>query len=217
MAEHIQSIAASGIARVDAAAFTARAQTGMLLFASHSKRDAVSAAIEDVTASPFSHVGMVYQCSYTGKHLLLESVWPGGARIGGFDCYVSGYDGDLVLCEAGSSFSRPLLLAALQRALGMLQTELDRPYDVEDEIKLVLHQAMPFVHPELGAVDHSCFCSAYMAAGLGAAGFLIQPPKCGGDVTPEELWRHDFIVPVVALVKGIGGGDSPSRAAGGSK
>lgn len=201
MAKHIDSITGSGIATADASTFTLAARTGMLLFTSHSKRAAISAAIEDVTKSPFSHVGLVYQEQVTGKHLLLESVFPGGARMGSFDYYVSSYDGDLVLCDVSGLEN---VFRNLQQALCLMLTELDEPYDVEDEAKFLLHKFMPFVHPELGDVEHQCFCSAYMARGLAAAGYTIQPSASGMDVSPEELWLHSFIVPVVALVKGVG-------------
>lgn len=196
MSTHINSIATSSIPKLSAEEFTAKAETGMLLFASHvTAGHPVSALIQDVTKSPFSHVGMVYQEPITGKHLILESVWPGGARMGSFDYYVEdakggGYDGDLVLCDI------PHVALEVVLALKIMLTQLDQRYDVEVEIQMLAKKLIHAIKPESGLADHTCECAEYVANGLIAAGYKVDQPS-----TPELLWLLDFVNPLWALVK----------------
>lgn len=207
MSQHITSIASSSIPRLDPAAFTAKAETGMLLFAAHKTglKDPVDDVIDAVTKSCLTHVAMVYQEPITGKHLVLESRFPYGARMGRFDYYVSQYEGDLVLASIPGLFiqytqGQNLIgqtTVALDQALQTLLTQLDQPYDVEVEIQMLMKKLIHIVKPESGLADHTCECAEYMGNGLNAAGYTVPQPS-----TPELLWCLDFVNPLYALVKG---------------
>lgn len=99
MAAHIRSVAQSGISAVTKGELYEQIHPGDLLFCSG--RETISRAIEDATASPWSHVLMVWIAGpWCRQWLTLEATFSKGVHVGVLADYVDHHDGDLVLPTA---------------------------------------------------------------------------------------------------------------------
>ncbi len=194
MAQHIASVAGSGIPLATKAEFYAQLRWGDMLFCSGS--GPVSRAIEDVTHSPFSHVLFCWLPAHAGQWLTLEATLQRGVHVGRLSDYVDGYDGDLALAR------RPAVgdtqkFAELNAGFAVLEDA----YDWRQEVSVVAHKllaCLPVVHP-LGEY----YCSGLMWWMSQASRSPLQMP--GPELpTPEENWTDPSVVPVCARLRATG-------------
>ncbi len=192
MARKIDSIAGSGITRVNAEQFLAACKTGDMVFCQGKYVE--SQVIEGVTGSCLSHVLMIWRDDWISQWLTLEATIDKGVHIGLLADYVTKYDGDLVLCRR-----EVLTEEQIWRGLDAGLALLDDSYDVAEEIQIAAHKLLPWVHEDAGR--KKLFCSALQQRISEATGVpLIWMGE--GDPTPEDNWRDTTVWPVCALIKG---------------
>lgn len=189
MAIAIQSIAASTIPKVDAAAFFAAMRPGDLVFCWGDA--AISHAIEEFTGGGPSHVLKVW-LPWPGlaPWLTLEAEINHGVRFGQFEDYVN-YPGDLVLCR------RDLTLDQVEAEIAFGASLLDFKYDYIEFASLVarkLSTRFPLIQPQ-----HELYCSGLQQAIAAKSVPFSVPDKPWA--TPEQLYTDPSVVAVCALLK----------------
>lgn len=158
-------------------------QSGDLLFTSGNYL--ISQAIQKVTGSPWSHVGIVFRLDGLDRVLLLESVEDVGVRFAPLSKYLNdyadgrAYQGRIVVarCEGVD--------AALVGGLARFGIDtLTRPYD-NAEIAHILAR----VTLGLGKrhEDTSYICSELVYACFAHAGLVFHYDK-RGFISPENIW-----------------------------
>lgn len=190
MAEHIDSVAASSIPKVDKARFYEMVRSGDLVFCSGDYR--ISGLIRDETESPFSHVLQLWLPHDSDVWLTLESTAAHGVHVGELSEYTDKYNGDLVLTR------RTLTGEAIRRIRERILGVLDDRYDWIQEVSIAGHnliKALPVVVPR-----KEYFCSGLQYYGSLAALPALQRPG-EGYPTPEDNWTDPSVAPVCALMK----------------
>jgi hypothetical protein len=192
MAQHIQSIAASGIAKVSKAEMYQSIRFGDLFFCSG--REMVSKGIEAVTGSPFSHVGFLWLPNNATEWLTLEATIQHGVHVGRFADYADSYNGDIAIARRGA-----LPESDQYRMLNKGFTLLDFAYDWQQEATIVAHKliaALPVIHPK-----QEYYCSGLMWALSLVSSLPLQKPSVNFP-TPEDNWTDPSVEPVCAVLKG---------------
>src|SRR5262245_36846101 len=93
----------------------------------------VSKAIQTMTGSPWSHVGIIFRAEKIDRVLLLESVEDMGVRFAPLSKYLDDYDdgrpyrGDMVVARVGA-----LKQTDIPRIAEFGVDELTRPYDKDE-------------------------------------------------------------------------------------
>lgn len=192
MAAHVESVAASGLAKVTKGEFYERIRPGDLIFCSG--REAISEVIEGETHSPWSHVLMAWTPGgWARQWLTLEAAFGRGVHVGLLSDYVDCYDGDVVLAR------RPALTQAMvetELALGF--SLLDDGYDWQQEVSIAarkLVKALPLLQPK-----QEMYCSGLQYAMSLATPYPLQRPLASFP-TPEDNWTDATVEPVCALMR----------------
>ncbi len=158
-------------------------RSGDLLFASGDYL--VSKAIQSVTDSPWSHVGVIVRLPDIDRVLLLESVEDMGVRFAPLSKYTHDYDG-------GAPY-RGRLVAARVQDLGVAQLgplvgfgvdALTRPYDKDEVAKILARLTLGVGKKES---DEEYICSELVHEAFKHAGrpFAYDPQ---GFISPENIW-----------------------------
>lgn len=192
MAAHVRSIAKSGIRTVTKNELYEQVRPGDLLFCAG--RATVSRAIEDATASPWSHVLMVWTAGpWCQQWLTLEATFSQGVHVGVLADYVDRYDGELVLAN------RPALSPAMiQAELDCGFSLLDDSYDWQQEVSVAarkLIKSLPLIEPA-----KELYCSGLQYAMSLATPYPLQRPSANYP-TPEDNWTDPTVQGVCAFVK----------------
>jgi len=158
-------------------------QSGDLLFASGDYL--VSRAIEKVTGSPWSHVGIVFRLDSIDRVLLLESVEDMGVRFAPLSKYLSDY-------ENGKHYKGQVALAhctdVVPATVSALATfgidELTQPYDKDEIAKILARITLGIGKKEK---DREYICSELVYECFSRAGkeFAYNPK---GFISPEDIW-----------------------------
>jgi len=191
MAAHIQSVAGSEIRKVSRDELYRTVCPGDLLFCSG--KEIVSRVIEGMTASPWSHVLMVWQAAaWSEQWLTLEATFDKGVHVGLLADYLGNYDGQLVLAN------RPVLSSQMiQDELNCGLALLDDRYDWQQEVSIAarkLIQSLPLIQPH-----KELYCSGLQYVMSLATPYPLQHPQSYYP-TPEDNWTDATVVPVCALV-----------------
>jgi hypothetical protein len=194
MATHIDSVAGSNIPKVSKREFYASLRGGDLVFCSGA--ELLSKGIEGVTASPFSHVLMVWLPWPTcPEWLTLESTDDKGVHVGRFADYTDDYNGDVVLCR------RPALTQAqIVQQLNVGFTLLDDNYDFVEEGSILVRKIptlskLPAIKP-----SKELYCSGLQQA---IAADTIPFKTYDSDWnTPEQDFIDPSVEAVCCLLKG---------------
>lgn len=150
----------------------------------------ISKAIQKVTASPWSHVGIVFRLDAIDRMLLLESVEDMGVRFAPLSKYLNDYEngkpykGRAVLARVKDVSTQ--VVAAVSR-FGI--DELTQPYD-KDEIAKILaritlgigkkHKDREYICSEL---VYECFAHAGKEFAYNRKGFI----------SPEDVWVDEKV------------------------
>lgn len=143
----------------------------------------ISQAIQKVTDSPWSHVGIVFRVDSLERILLLESVEDMGVRFAPLSKYLKDYENNkpykgrviLARCKAKTSIE-PMVSFGID--------ELTKPYD-KDEIAKIL--ARVILGRGKKSRDREYICSELVYECFTRAGkdFPFNPK---GFISPEDIW-----------------------------
>jgi len=188
MAEHLSKSAVAGLPVTEYSVLRAGLRTGDLLFASGDYL--VSQAIQKITKSPWSHIGIIFKIEEIDRVLLLESVEDMGVRFVPLSKYTDDYEngapykGRLVVARI-NDFA-PSEIAPLAR-FGI--DELTRPYDKDEVSKIIARIALKIGKLER---DREYICSELVYECFLKAGrsFAYNENKF---ISPEEIWRDSKV------------------------
>lgn len=188
MAQHVDITQVKSLDVVSYASMRASLRSGDLFFASGDYL--VSEAIEHVTDSPWSHVGIVFVLPTINRVLLLESVEDMGVRLAPLSKYLSDYD-------SGSPYDGRIVLArydqladsAVAQLAAFGLNELTRPYDKEEIARILARIVLG-----RGKVvkNREYICSELVSACFESAGINI-PYNQNGFISPEDVWRDGHV------------------------
>ncbi|SNB46295.1 YiiX/YebB-like N1pC/P60 family cysteine hydrolase [Geobacter sp. DSM 9736] len=158
-------------------------KSGDLLFTSGDYL--VSKAIQKVTGSPWSHVGIVFRLDSVDRVLLLESVEDMGVRFAPLSKYLLDYEdrkpykGRAVLARCSDVNDK---VAAGLAAFGI--DELTQPYDKDEIAKILARITLGIGKKEK---DREYICSELVYECFAHAGkeFAYNPK---GFISPEDVW-----------------------------
>lgn len=189
MPKHIDLAQVKAMKVVNYATLRETLKSGDLFFASGDYL--VSKAIEKVTDSPWSHVGIVFVLPQIDRVLLLESVEDMGVRLAPLSKYLSDYD------DIGKPYKGRVVLArydtlaksAVEQIAAFGLNELTRPYDKEEIARIL---AMIALGKGKAKKDREYICSELVYACFNNAGVNIAyNPK--GFISPEDVWQDSHI------------------------
>lgn len=183
MAEHLSKSAVAALPTTEYKVLRSSLKTGDLLFASGNYL--VSQAIQKVTKSPWSHIGIIFKIEEIDRVLLLESVEDMGVRFVPLSKYTEDYengapyDGRLVVARI-NDFA-PSEIAPIAK-FGI--DELTRPYDKDEVSKIIARIALKIGKMER---DREYICSELVYECFLKAGrsFAYNENKF---ISPEEIW-----------------------------
>jgi uncharacterized protein YycO len=184
MADHLNKNAVSALPITDYPILRASLRTGDLLFASGDYL--VSRAIQKVTKSPWSHVGIIFKIEEIDRVLLLESVEDMGVRFVPLSKYTKDYekeapyDGRLVVARIND-----FIPSEIEPIAKFGIDELTRPYDKDEVSKIIARVVL-----KIGKIerDREYICSELVYECFLRAGraFVYNENKF---ISPEEIWR----------------------------
>lgn len=186
MAAHIEMKDVKALPVLPYPQFRKKLKSGDLLFASGDYL--VSKAIQKVTDSPWSHVGIVFRLDAIDRVLLLESVEDMGVRFAPLSKYLTDYEG-------GKPYKGRVVLGRCKdvndKTVAGLSTfgidELTRPYDKDEIAKIIARIALGLGKKEK---DREYICSELVYECFAYAGkaFAYHPK---GFISPEDIWVDD--------------------------
>lgn len=158
-------------------------QSGDLFFTSGNYL--LSKAIQKVTNSPWSHVGIVCRIDKIERVLLLESVEDMGVRFTPLSKYLEAY-------ENGTPYQGRIVIArcndlnpkAAESILRFGIDELTQPYDKDEIAKILARITLGIGKAE---IDREYICSELVHACFSKAGkdFHYNPK---GFISPNDIW-----------------------------
>lgn len=183
MAAHVESREIKALQVIPYQNIRSKLKSGDLLFASGDYL--LSKAIQRFTASPWSHVGIVFKLERLDRILLLESVEDMGVRFASLSKYLTDYedgkpyDGRVVLAR-----SRDVNAEIVHGIAKFGINELTRPYDKDEIAKIMARIALGLGKKER---DREYICSELVYECFSHAGreFAYNPK---GFVSPEDIW-----------------------------
>lgn len=188
MATHIESKDIKALPVTPYQDIRTKLKSGDLLFASGDYL--VSKAIQKVSGSPWSHVGIVFKLDSIGRMLLLESVEDMGVRFAPLSKYINDY-------EDGKPYKGRVVLGRCKDVntdivAGVAKfgiDELTRPYD-KDEIAKIMARVVLGIGKKkrdreyiCSELVYECFSSAGIEFGYDNRGFI----------SPENVWQDDKV------------------------
>jgi hypothetical protein len=183
MAEHIESKEIKALPVLQYADLRAKLKSGDILFTSGDYL--ISKAIQKMTGSPWSHVGIVFRLDSIDRMLLLESVEDMGVRFAPLSKYLNDY-------EDGKPYKGRAVLArcadvTLETVVGLSTfgiDELTQPYDKDEIAKIMARITLGIGKKER---DREYICSELVYECFARAGkeFAFNPK---GFISPEDVW-----------------------------
>lgn len=183
MAERIESIKIKALPILPYSDLRAKLKSGDLLFTSGDYL--ISKAIQKMTGSPWSHVGIVFRLDAIDRILLLESVEDMGVRFAPLSKYLNNY-------ENGKPYKGRAVLARCRdvtsKTVKKLSTfgidELTQPYDKDEIAKIMARITLGIGKKER---DREYICSELVYECFAHAGknFAYNPK---GFISPEDVW-----------------------------
>jgi hypothetical protein len=163
-------------------------KSGDLLFASGDYL--VSKAIQSVTRSPWSHVGIIFHLDSIDRVLLLESVEDMGVRFAPLSKYLKDY-------EKGRPYRGRIVLArchdvnqnVVDDLAGFGIDELTRPYDKE-EVGIILSRVMLGIGKKRRDREYICSELVYECFAHAGRPFAYDTR---GFISPENIWADPHI------------------------
>ncbi len=158
-------------------------KSGDLMFTSG--EHIISKAIQKVTNSPWSHVGIVFKIESIDRLLLLESVEDMGVRFAPLSKYLNDYD-------KGKPYKGLIVLARCRdmsddivKGLSKFGiSELTQPYDKDEIAKILARVTLGIGKKEK---DREYICSELVHECFASAGrpFTYNPR---GFISPQDIW-----------------------------
>lgn len=183
MAAHIENKDIKALPVLQYPAVRSELKSGDLLFASGDYL--VSKAIQKVTDSPWSHVGIVFRLDAIDRILLLESVEDMGVRFAPLSKYLNDY-------ENGKAYKGRVALARCNdvnsemvedlSAFGI--DELTQPYDNDEIAKILARITLGIGKKER---DREYICSELVQECFLHAGKEFAN-NSKGFISPEDIW-----------------------------
>ena len=188
MATHVESKDIKNFPVTPYSELRAQLKSGDLLFTSGDYL--VSKAIQKVSGSPWSHVGIVFRLDSIDRVLLLESVEDMGVRFAPLSKYTKDY-------EDGKPYKGRAVLARCKdvntEIVGELAKfgidELTRPYDKDEVAKIMARVVLGIGKKErdreyiCSELVYECFSKAGREFGYDARGFI----------SPENVWLDNKV------------------------
>jgi hypothetical protein len=183
MATHIDSKEIKALPVIPYPGLRTQLKSGDLMFASGDYL--VSQAIQEVTASPWSHVGIVFYLQNIDRMLLLESVEDMGVRFAPLSKYLKDYDagkpykGRVVLARV-SDVDTPTVESVAKFGID----ELTRPYDKGEVGEILARVTLGLGKKKR---DREYICSELVYECFSKAGKEFAYDK-RGFISPENIW-----------------------------
>jgi hypothetical protein len=189
MATHLTDRDIKALPVIPYAGLRSELRSGDLLFASGDYL--VSEAIKSVTASPWSHIGIVFRLDSIDRMLLLESVEDMGVRFAPLSKYLSDY-------EDGKPYKGRAVLGRCQdvnrKTVAKLSTfgidELTQPYD-KDEIAKILARLILGIGKKERDREYICSELVYECFSRAGKEFAYNTK---GFISPEDVWVDEKLV-----------------------
>ena len=183
MAAHIENKEIKALPVLAYPDVRAQLKSGDMLFTSGDYL--ISKAIQKMTGSPWSHVGIVFRLDSIDRILLLESVEDMGVRFAPLSKYLDNYEdnkpykGRAVLARCKDV--TPKNIASLS-TFGI--DELTQPYDKDEIAKIMARITLGIGKKER---DREYICSELVYECFARAGkeFAFNPK---GFISPEDIW-----------------------------
>lgn len=150
----------------------------------------ISQAIQKLTNSPWSHVGIVFHLAGIDRVLLLESVEDSGVRFVPLSKYLNNYD-------QGRSYSGCAVLGRCRNADSGVVAALAKfgidlltlPYDKEEIAKILVRISLGYGKKE---GDREYICSELVYECFSKAGIEFRYDK-RGFISPENIWVDERV------------------------
>lgn len=188
MAAHIENKDIKALPVLPYLDLRAKLKSGDILFASGDYW--VSKAIQKVTESPWSHVGIVFRLDSIDRVLLLESVEDMGVRFAPLSKYLDDY-------EDGKPYKGRVVLARCKdvnsstvegiAAFGI--DELTQPYDKDEIAKILARITLGIGKKEK---DREYICSELVRECFSRAGKEFEF-NSKGFISPEDVWLDEKV------------------------
>jgi hypothetical protein len=186
MAAHIESKDIKALPVLPYPDVRAMLKSGDILFASGDYL--VSKAIQKMTRSPWSHVGIVFRLDSIDRILLLESVEDMGVRFAPLSKYLNDY-------ESGKPYKGKAVLARCKdvtsKTIADLSTfgidELTQPYDKDEIAKIMARITLGIGRKER---DREYICSELVYECFAHAGKEFAY-NTSGFISPEDVWLDE--------------------------
>ena len=183
MAVHIENKEIKALPVLPYSDVRSKLKSGDILFTSGDYL--ISKAIQKMTGSPWSHVGIVFRLDSIDRVLLLESVEDMGVRFAPLSKYLSDY-------EDGKPYKGRAVLARCKdvtsETIKGLSTfgidELTQPYDKDEIAKIMARITLGIGRKER---DREYICSELVYECFARAGkeFAYNPKSF---ISPEDVW-----------------------------
>jgi hypothetical protein len=159
-------------------------KSGDLLFTSGDYL--ISQLIQKFTASPWSHVGIVFRVDAIDRVLLLESVEDVGVRFAPLSKYVADYaDGKPYDGRAVIARCKGINRKAVEDIAAFGTDQLTRTYDREEIANIAARIALGKPKPKR---DNAYICSELVYECFARAGLAFVYDE-RGFISPENIWR----------------------------
>lgn len=183
MAAHIESKGIKALPVLTYSDIRAELKSGDILFTSGDYL--ISKAIQKMTGSPWSHVGIVFRLDSIDRVLLLESVEDMGVRFAPLSKYLNDY-------EDGKPYKGRAVLARCKdvtsKTVASLSTfgidELTQPYDKDEIAKIMARITLGIGKKER---DREYICSELVYECFARAGKEFAY-NSKGFISPEDVW-----------------------------
>lgn len=183
MAAHIESKEIKAFPILPYPEVRAKLKSGDILFTSGDYL--ISKAIQKMTGSPWSHVGIVFRLDSINRVLLLESVEDMGVRFAPLSKYLNDY-------ENGKPYNGRAVLARCKdvtsETIVDLSTfgidELTQPYD-KDEIAKIMARITLGIGKKKQDREYICSELVYECFARAGKEFAYNPK---GFISPEDVW-----------------------------
>lgn len=195
MAGHIESKEIKALSVLPYSGVRAKLKSGDILFTSGDYL--ISKAIQKMTKSPWSHVGIVFRLDAIDRILLLESVEDMGVRFAPLSKYLRDY-------ENGKPYKGRAVLARCEdvtpEIVKTLSTfgidELTQPYDKDEITKIMARITLGIGKKER---DREYICSELVYECFAHAGKVFAyNPK--GFISPEDVWVDEKLSLVARIL-----------------
>ena len=183
MADHIESKEIKALPILSYNEIRANLKSGDILFTSGDYL--ISRAIQKMTGSPWSHVGIVFRLDSIGRVLLLESVEDMGVRFAPLSKYLNDY-------EDGKPYKGRAVIARCKdvksETVKGLSTfgidELTQPYDKDEIAKIMARITLGIGKKER---DREYICSELVYECFAHSGKEFAY-NANGFISPEDIW-----------------------------